>query len=876
MATTRAVAATGNKYIDGVLSGTAWVGPLTFSFPDAASDYESPYGNNEPGSGFAQVSLATMQAARHALTGTSSVTGGNAVLRGAGVADFTQLAITDAGFDGADIRLAQSSLPGTAYARYPGGGSGGDVWFGTAYNYRNPVLGNYAYHTTLHEIGHALGLKHSQEAGGPGATAVPGDRDSIEFTVMSYRSFTGGPIGGYTYEQWSAPQSYMMLDIAALQVMYGADFTMQGGDTTYSWNPATGQMSINGAGQGAPGGNRIFLTIWDGGGHDTYDLSNYAGGVTIDLTPGGWSVASTAQLAMLGTGKFARGNIFNAMQYQGDARSLIEDAIGGAGNDRITGNIADNALSGGDGNDTLIGGAGADTLDGGSGADSLIGGVGDDTYIVREAGTIIGEGTAQGFDRVVAHVSWTLGANLEALTLAGTAAINGTGNALANELIGNAGANSLAGAAGNDLLQGMGGNDTLDAGLGADTLAGGSGDDLYYVYATNQQVIEQPGDGADTVVAAVSWTLGTAMEALLLAGTATSGTGNDDANLIGGNAGANLLRGLGGADTLQGGAGGDTLDGGTGADRLAGGLGNDVYIVDDAGDTVVEDAASGIDLVRSSVDWILASEVENLVLTGSGNLAGTGNALANALTGNDGANWLRGLDGNDSLTAGTGNDTLDGGLGNDVMTGGLGDDDYVVDSLGDRVVEAAGGGIDTVHASIAFVLVVNVEKLVLTGSDALNGTGNADANVVTGNAGANLLQGLAGNDTMLGGDGDDTLVGGLGADVLTGGAGADAFRFIRPTDGADRIADFTLGEDIIQISASGFGGGLVAGMNLAAASRLQIGAGAMAVGSLAQFVFATDTHLLSWDSNGATAGGVTVIAELTGATLTASSFVLIA
>ncbi len=877
MATTRAVAATGNKYIDGVLSGTAWNGPLTFSFPDAAGDYESPYGNNEPGSGFAQVSLATMQVARHALAGTSGTTGGNAVLRGAGVADFTLLAITDAGFDGGDLRLAQSSLPATAYARYTAGGSGGDIWFGTAYNYRNPTLGNYAYHTTLHEIGHALGLKHSQELGGPGGTAVPADRDGIEFTVMSYRSYIGGPAGGYTYEQWSAPQSYMMLDIAALQVMYGADFAMQAGDTTYSWNPATGQMSVNGAGQGTPGGNRIFLTIWDGGGRDTYDLSNYAGGVTIDLSPGGWSIASTAQLALLGTGSVARGNVLNAMQHQGDARSLIEDAVGGAGHDRITGNEAANWLRGNGGNDTLRGGGGADTLEGGTGADSLVGGLGDDCYVVGDAACVVVETTGQGNDLIRAAITWTLGANLESLTLTGTADIDGTGNALANTLVGNAGANRLAGGTGNDLIQGMGGADVLDAGLGADTLAGGTGNDLHYIRAATQVVVEAAGEGADTIISSVALTLAAAVEDLVLSGTSgIAGTGNAENNVITGNTGANRLRGLDGADTLLGGAGADTLDGGAGADRQIGGLGNDVHVVDDAGDLVVEDALGGTDLVQSSVDWTLGSEVERLTLTGSAGLAGTGNAVANLITGNTGDNALRGLEGADTLTGGLGNDTLEGGAGNDLMTGGMGDDRYILDNAADRMVEGAGGGMDTVLATHSFVLATNLEALELAGSDAINGTGNAVANAITGNDGDNILAGMAGNDTLLGGGGADTLRGGLGADALTGGDGADAFRFALLTEGGDFIGDFTAGEDVVQISALGFRGGLVAGMDLAALNRLQINATGTPVGTLAQLIFATDTHLLSWDSNGTLAGGATVLAELPGATPTASCFVVIA
>src|SRR3954469_10591997 len=196
---------------------------------------------------------------------------------------------------------------------------------------------------------------------------------------MSYRSYYNAPTDYVRNEQWGYAQTYMMLDIAALQSMYGADFTTRAGNTTYRWNPTTGEMSIDGIGQGRPGANRIFLTLWDSGGRDTYDLSNYDNGVNVELAPGGWSVLAAGQLARLDSTVNARGNVFNALQYQGDARSLIEDAIGGAGHDTLRGNAADTHLQGGAGNDNLWGDAGNDALEGGSGSDTLAGGLGDDT-----------------------------------------------------------------------------------------------------------------------------------------------------------------------------------------------------------------------------------------------------------------------------------------------------------------------------------------------------------------------------------------------------------------------------------------------------------------------------------------------------------------
>jgi len=391
---------------------------------------------------FAQVAAPQMEAMRAILTGTS--TSGD-VLHTTAVAQFTNLRFTDAGFGAAVIRVGQNAVAPTAWGFYPENAHpiGGHVWFGTTYNYRNPVLGNYAYQTHVHELGHALGLKHGHEAGGPDNRAVPAELDSLEFTTMTYHGFQGQPpdptdgMLRYHNELWGFPQSFMMLDISALQHLYGANYDYNASDTRYQWNPTTGETIIDGVGQGAPGGgiggaaNRVFLTIWDGGGHDTYDFSNYANDVSIDLTPGRWSVTSPAQLANLGGGNLARGNVFNALQFEGDLRSLIEDANGGSGSDTIRGNAADNHLSGGGGadvifgatgsdildggngndelhgdnavsglpagNDTLIGGVGNDFLDGDAGNDSLIGGVGQDTFVYIPSAPNEGRDTIRDF-----------------------------------------------------------------------------------------------------------------------------------------------------------------------------------------------------------------------------------------------------------------------------------------------------------------------------------------------------------------------------------------------------------------------------------------------------------------------------------------------
>jgi Ca2+-binding RTX toxin-like protein len=187
------------------------------------------------------------------------------------------------------------------------------------------------------------------------------------------------------------------------------------------------------------------------------------------------------------------------------------------------------------------------------------------------------------------------------------------------------------------------------------------------------------------------------------------------------------------------------------------------------------------------------------------------------ITGTANADNLLGLGGNDILKGLAGDDILNGGLGIDKMYGGLGNDTYFVDQVGDKVIELAGQGIDTVNASISYILTANVENLLQTGTAAINGTGNALANTLSGNSGNNVLSGLAGNDTIDGGAGNDTIIGGKGMDMMTGGLGNDSFVFAsgdfssNTNTNADTIADFTAGDYIdlsaidALVSASGYG-----------------------------------------------------------------------
>lgn len=220
------------------------------------------------------------------------------------------------------------------------------------------------------------------------------------------------------------------------------------------------------------------------------------------------------------------------------------------------------------------------------------------------------------------------------------------------------------------------------------------------------------------------------------------------------------------------GVGADVLNGGASADYMDGGDGSDTYFVDNEGDITVErfnDALGGLDNVFASASHTIGFGIENLGLTGTGDIDGTGNANANLITGNVGNNVLEGLAGNDTLSGGDGDDVLRGGTGADGMAGGLGSDDYFVDDAGDTVTEDPtdpAGGTDDVFALVSFTLGDGVENLFLEGGGDLDGTGNGLDNTLIGNDGSNVLSGLGGSDL---------LDGGAGADALTGGTGDDDY-----------------------------------------------------------------------------------------------------
>ena len=366
----------------------------------------------------------------------------------------------------------------------------------------------------------------------------------------------------------------------------------------------------------------------------------------------------------------------------------------------------------------------------------MAGGAGDDLYVVDNSADLVVEAENAGMDMVRSNVTHTLSANVDNLTLTGSAAINGTGNNLANVIIGNSAAN------------------VIDGGSGIDTMIGGGGNDTYIVDDSADAAIETANAGIDTVHASADYTLSANVENLTLTGSAgINGTGNDLGNTLTGNDADNSLYGDSGNDTLIGNAGNDLLDGGSGVDSMSGGTGDDTYVVDSTDDAVVEVDGEGVDLVRSSITYTLADSLEDLTLTGTDNLNGSGNAGVNRIIGNSGDNVLSGLAGDDTITANGGNDLLDGGAGADIMAGGTGDDTYMIDNAADSVTENDMEGNDTVISSFNYILEKNVENLVLTGNENLTGAGNDLDNTLTGNSGSNTLDGGTGADSLIGGAG---------------------------------------------------------------------------------------------------------------------------
>lgn len=406
-------------FVDAILHGNQWSsGYITYSFPDSLARYQIGYGNeiddmfdfNRTGIPLSREFFYAATQEQRNVVQWALESGGAYSVEG-----FTNLDFAFAESSGeATIRFANSAdqITSARVADFPGSSGfpnlpmyAGDIWLGVN-TWGTPATGSYQYATILHELGHALGLKHPHQHGVPGFTdtllsVASKAYNTVETTIMSYNSNSDGQNNGYSYGA-RLPQTYMPFDIYALQSMYGADYSANSGHTRYQWD-TEGNSFIDGIFTLAahPAYKHVFQTVWDGGGIDTYDLRNFSGGMSVDLRPGQASNFSFANLALIGgteNGGYAKGNVYNAYQQGGDPRSLIEQAFGGAGNDFLIGNQVRNVLWGGagddriwgiegndilygaQGNDSLYGGIDNDWLDGGLGADLLVGGPGADVF----------------------------------------------------------------------------------------------------------------------------------------------------------------------------------------------------------------------------------------------------------------------------------------------------------------------------------------------------------------------------------------------------------------------------------------------------------------------------------------------------------------
>jgi trimeric autotransporter adhesin len=512
----------------------------------------------------------------------------------------------------------------------------------------------------------------------------------------------------------------------------------------------TGRDAIYGLGgndtlDGGVGADRLI----GGAGNDIYLVDNESDAVIEAANEGTDLVKSSVNLTL--SANVENLTLVGVNSLVGTGNELANTIQANATQSTLYGLAGNDKLTGGAGNDTLYGGEGNDTLDGGFGNDSLAGGAGNDSYSVDNVEDVVLEFANEGIDTVKSSVDFVLSAHVEHLTLIGNTALSGTGNDLDNTITANAANNVLYGLGGNDRLLGSAGsdqlfgeegNDTLDGGLGVDSMSGGNGNDTYFVDDISDTLIELQGEGTDTVQSTITFTLGEDFENLTLLGSAAlTGAGN---------------------------AANNTLRGNAGASSLVGGAGNDTYVVSVVGTSIVELAGEGTDSVQAAVNFALASEVENLTLTGTAQV-GSGNGVANSLIGNAVSNTLYGLDGNDKL---------DGKAGDDILVGGLGDDAYTIDSSLDSVVELTNEGIDSVTAYANYVLPEHVENLTLAGIG-LVGSGNAGANTLSGKVGS--------NDTLYGYGGNDSLRGFGGADVLVGGNGDDSYQLISAGDAAEVI-----------------------------------------------------------------------------------------
>ena len=692
---------------------------FTYSFPVAVPEYYYSAYSAEALATFRPYTESEKNAARQALWAFQSISG---------------IAFFEVAPDEGDIRFSAYEfdilMPEFAgFAYYPSGIYDDQL--------SSDIFMDYSYaahtHTLLHEIGHALGLKHTFE----GHVTLSEHLDHYGSSVMSYTS--GGRPGDVL-----GP-----LDVQAIQYLYAGS----GGDGTHvsswSWNAASRTLTQSGFGTadellGVGSADVIF---------------GYAGDDYL--------------LGREGNDRLDGGD--GADQLYGGVGA--DTLLGGLGVDYLQAGDGDDRLEGGDGADQLIGGDGADTLLGDLGADNLYAGYGDDRLEGGGDGDFLyGD---DGNDRLEGG--------------AGEDTLHGQqGN---DVLFGGTERDSLYGGIDNDELRGEAGDDTIFGGEGRDTFLGGEGDDLLYdeFEGTTPSFQADGGNGVDLFGIQVPWRPAVSFVSLsdaFAAGAVLAGVesiavfgndngnhivGSDRAEYLSGGAIADRLAGGGGADTLLGDGGDDELIGGAGADSLNGGEGADRFtylsLADstDAAMDVIGSFQSGADRIDLSalgsgtVAWSVSPGSNYRIVTVTAGGATMKFQVEGPVAAADfllAAPVISGTAGNDVLIGSSASETLDGGQGSDRMEGRGGDDTYIVDNAGDQAIESAGQGTDIVYSSVSYGLtdaseVETLSTIAWEATTPLNLTGNSRANSLIGNAGANQLDGKAGADVMTGRAGND-------------------------------------------------------------------------------------------------------------------------
>ncbi|MDV3456863.1 M10 family metallopeptidase C-terminal domain-containing protein [Sphingomonas sp. HF-S4] len=806
---------TGIRNIDAVLIGAKWgTQNLTYSFPTSGTNYNgSGYDTN--GVSSYQLELGSLQqaAARAAFAQISAATG----------LTFTQINETDAVH--ANIRISQTADTdvASAYGGFPSDtrGVAGDIWFGRNNQpfYDMAAQGTWGFATMMHEIGHTMGLKHGHqdytfsdlsfyfgEFPRFGTQSLTPDRDGQAWSLMTYTPapFTNSNFAG---EKVNQPQTYMQYDLAALQYMYGANYTTNATDTVYTWSATTGEMFVNGVGQGAPAGNKILMTIWDGGGNDTLDLSNYGKGITVDLRPGAFSTFDQDQLAnhlaYQGLTALAPGNVAMSLLYNNDGRSLIENAKGGIGNDIFVGNVANNILDGGAGSDTVIftnttgitvtlndtnadvivihdgetdtlrsieniggtsgndnitGNSQANVLVGGSGGADVLTGLGGDDRLIGGGFTTTTTYSAPSQADITKAQSTSNGSIATAVDTTGAFDVDTDPNITSSTTLPHATINATAAGgvleyykvvvtqAGAQAVFDIDGEGTL--GDSIIELVNSSG----VLLATNDT---GPGDPGSTINddAYITYTFAAPGTYYIRVGQYNPATGSVAQPLSAGQTyqlnislqGAAVVTTTVSANNTSS----AVLDGGEGNDFLQGTIANDVIIGGNGNDTAsFVNAFSGGSTTGVTVDLNLQGAAQNTVAAGSDTLTGIENLVGSAL--------------NDTLTGDGNNNVIEGGLGNDVLVGGGGIDtaSFAGAASGVTVSLALQGAAQNTGAG----------SDTLSGFENLEGSGFNDS--LTGDANANTITGGLGDDTLNPGANTAGVI-----DLLDGGAGSDTASF---------------------------------------------------------------------------------------------------